>query len=392
MTWVRGRNGAAKTPMLRLEAYASGQITRRCATLILAFLFFLAPPVWAQGKDWEEEWNKLLAAAREEGSVVVMGSADPDVRRVLPAAFRERFGISVEYIGGRGGDNAARLRVERRAGQYTVDVAFAGLRQLGSTYYPEGWLKPLKPVLILPEALDPTKWKLGRLWFLDPEEKYLLRLYNYITGGILSINTQYVRAEEFKSIKDVLHPRWRGKISVYDPTTTGTGSQDATRFYVQFGEQFLKRLYVEQNPGVSRNKRQLADWVAHGTYPISLGVETEGVIRMKEQGLPVELLYLPDSPGTLSAGNGVVALMNKAPHPNAARVFVNWIASKEGLEILGRARRKSTTRNDIDESYAPSWEVPRPGVEYYDSYTWENIAQTDKVMEHMKVLLKSGSR
>ena len=199
-----------------------------------------------------------------------------------------------------------------------------------------------------------------------------------------------VKAGEIAAYKDLLNPRWKGKISLYDPTTTGTGSQDATRFFVQFGEEFLKQLYLEQKPGMSRNKRQLADWLAHGTYPLSLGVETEGVIRMKEQGLPVDLLYLPDSPGTLSAGNGLLALMNKAPHPNAARVFVNWIASKEGLEILGRARRKPTTRNDIDESYAPPWETPRAGVEYFDSYTWENAARRIKVIEYMKELLKPG--
>jgi ABC-type Fe3+ transport system substrate-binding protein len=149
---------------------------------------------------------------------------------------------------------------------------------------------------------------------------------------------------------------------------------------------------VDQQPAFSRDKRQLADWLGHGTYPISLGVETEGVIRMKEQGLPVDLMYLPDSPGTLSAGNGLLGLMNKAPHPNAARVFVNWIASKEGLEILGRARRKPTTRADIDESYVPDWEIPKPGPEYFDSYTWENAARREKVIEYMRELLKSRGR
>jgi iron(III) transport system substrate-binding protein len=360
--------------------------------LVVLVLIAFAVPLHAQEKGWEQEWRRIVAEARKEGTVVVMGSADPDVRRLLPAAFKERFGISLEYIGGRGGDLTARLRVERQAGQYTVDATFGGLGELGANHHSEGWLDPLRPALILPEVVDPKKWKVGKLWFLDPEEKYVLRLYNYITGGILSMNTNVVKPGELKSIKDLLQPKWRGKVSVYDPTTTGTGSQDATRFFVQFGEDFVKKLYVDQQPAFSRDKRQLADWLGHGTYPISLGVETEGVIRMKEQGLPVDLMYLPDSPGTLSAGNGLLGLMNKAPHPNAARVFVNWIASKEGLEILGRARRKPTTRADIDESYVPDWEIPKPGPEYFDSYTWENAARREKVIEYMRELLKSRGR
>lgn len=355
------------------------------AFIVVAF----AAAALAQEKSWEAQWQEWVAAAKKEGKVVVMGSADPDVRKLLPAAFKERFGVALEYIGGRGGDLSARLRVERQAGLHTVDVTFGGLGELGATHYQEKWLDPLRPVLILPDAIDATKWKPGKLWFIDPEAKYILRLYNYITGGILSINTQYAKPEDFNTFKEVLNPKWRGKISLYDPTTTGTGSQDATRIYYQFGPEFLRKLYLDQKPGLSRDKRLLADWVARGTYPISLGVETEGVIRMKEQGLPVELLFPPDSPGTLSAGNGLMALMNGAPHPNAARVFVNWMASKEGMGLLAWARRKSTARNDIDESYVPAWEIPRPGLDYFDSYRWDVIMQRGKVIEYMKELLKA---
>lgn len=349
----------------------------------------LVASAWGQEKGWEKEWSQTLAAAKKEGKVVVMGSADPVVRRELPAKFRERFGVDIEYLGGRGADNTRRLRMEHQARTYTVDAVFAGLSNLGGELYVEKLLDPLRPLLILPEVVDPSKWKRGKLWFADPEDSYILRLYSYISAAGVYVNTQHVKPEEFRSVRELLNPKWKGKISVYDPTVSGTGSMDAARYLTEFGEEFVKRLYVDQKPVVSRDKRQLADWLGRGTYPISLGVETEAVINMKKQGLPVAVLAVPDAPATLSAGNGMLGLVTRAPHPNAARLFVNWITSKEGLELLARARNKPQTRADIDESYALPWEIPQPGVNYFDSYEWNfQINVLPKVKDKMNDILK----
>jgi iron(III) transport system substrate-binding protein len=134
----------------------------------------------------------------------------------------------------------------------------------------------------------------------------------------------------------------------------------------------------------------LADWLARGNHAVSVSSETEFIAGMKQQGLPVDMVAPPDAPGTVSSGNGQIALLNRAPHPNAAKVFVNWIASREGLALLGRARQKPTTRNDIDESYALPWEVPRPDLKYFDAYDWEFNAKRDKVRLWVTDLLKKG--
>ncbi len=191
----------------------------------LLVLLFLSVTVQAQEGDWEQEWNRILAAAKKEKSVVVVGSPDRVLRVELPAAFKKRFGITLEYIGGRG--LAEKLRVERRVGLSTIDVLFAGITTFIAIIYPGEMLDPLKPVLILPEVVDPSKWKRGKLWFMDPEEKYILRLYNYVSSGGLAINTQHVKPGEFKSIKDLVDPKWKGKISLYDPTVRGPGAVTA---------------------------------------------------------------------------------------------------------------------------------------------------------------------
>jgi iron(III) transport system substrate-binding protein len=353
------------------------------------FLFLcLAVSSPAQEKGWETRWNEILEPAKKEGRVVVTGSPDQAVRRDLPAAFKKRYGITLEYLGGRA-EIVERLRMERRAGFTSIDVFFAGITTFVDILYPEKMLDPVKPVLVHPEVTDLSKWKKGKLWFMDPEDKYVLRLYNYVSAGGLAINTQIVKPGEINSVKELIAPRWKGKISAFDPRGRGPGSTEVIMFQKKFGNEFVRRLYVDQGLVLSRDGRQLADWLARGTYPVSFA-RLSDVKYMKEQGFPVDVLALPDAPAALGAGNGIVGLVNQAPHPYAARVFLNWIASKEGLEILGRARGRPTTRNDIDESYAPPWEIPRPGVDYFDTVDWDfNVNEFPKVDEFIRRLLAS---
>jgi len=110
---------------------------------------------------------------------------------------------------------------------------------------------------------------------------------------------------------------------------------------------------------------------------------------MQKEGFPVVAVFnLAEVPGRLSSAHGHVALVNRAPHPNAAKVFVNWIASKEGLEVYARAKLASPTRNDIDESFLPAEYIPRPGVSYFDNDAWDFVVGENlKVRKRLKEIL-----
>jgi iron(III) transport system substrate-binding protein len=333
--------------------------------------------LWTSAAFAASAWDELVAAARREGTVVVTGPAHPEVRQALPAAFKARFGVNLEYIGGPASAAAAKLRAERASGVYTLDVTLAGIQTMATVYHREGLLDPIKPLLVLPEVLDGSKWKKGSLWFMDPEQQYVLRLFSSESEQF-SINTLKVRPDEMRSAHDLLDPKWKGKIATHDPTVPGTGSNQAARFYAQLGEDFAKRLYVDQKPVISRDERQLTDWLLRGTYPIVIGVNDAGLEEMRKEGMPVTPLFsLPDLPGTVAVGNGLVALFKNAPHPNAAKLFINWLASKEGLEVYARAVQWSPTRNDIDEqSFVAAASIPTPGAEYFDLSDWEFTVTT----------------
>jgi ABC-type Fe3+ transport system substrate-binding protein len=356
---------------------------------ILLLLSWCAPAV-AQSQSSDKEWQEILNAAKKEGKVVVAGSPDPVMRNEIIPKFTARFGLPVEFIAGRSSQIASRVETERSAGIYSVDIFLAGPDTTALTLYGAKMIDPLKPLIILPEVADGSKWKIGRVWFLDPEERFVVRPFSSV-AQLLFINTAYVKPEELKSIKDLLNPKWRGKISVEDPTTTGAGANEAARFYNQLGEEFVKALYIEQKPVATRERRQMSDWLARGTQPICLNCREDDVRPLIKDGFKiVEVFELAGVPATVNGSPWLLSLANKAPHPKAAQVFANWILSKEGLETYARGYGSATLRTDIDESFLNPGNIPKKGVKYFDDTDWKWIVTgRHEYREKVWKLLKS---
>ena len=110
---------------------------------------------------------------------------------------------------------------------------------------------------------------------------------------------------------------------------------------------------------------------------------------MIKEGFPLKEVYgFPDMPPALTGSPWLLTLINKAPHPNAARVFVNWIVSKEGLEIYARAEGRAALRTDTDESFLSAEERPKEGIKYFDTYDWQfTVTEKEKIRLRLKELL-----
>jgi iron(III) transport system substrate-binding protein len=336
-----------------------------------------------------QQWERLVSEARREGKVVLLGPPDGQIRTDVPAAFKARYGVALEYLGARSAEAATKLTAERSAGIYSVDVVLAGGETMAAVYYAQKMLAPLKPQLVDPEVLDPSKWWNGAQWYMDPEKTYVLRLFNTVLPSF-HINTQLVRPAEVTSAHALLDRKWQGKISTNDPYLPGIGLFNASRYCLQFGEDFMRRLYVEQKPVTVRDRRQINDWLARGTYPIALDADDDEVKRMQREGLPVAAVYeLTDMQPILSAGSGLIGILDHTPHPNAAKLFVNWIASKEGLSVLARSRGAMPTRTDIDASqWLDAEMMPKPGTQYRDMHDWGLAAERQKARDIMVDLFK----
>jgi iron(III) transport system substrate-binding protein len=325
----------------------------------------------AQTKASDKEWAAIVDAAKKEGKVVVAGSPDPVMRNDVIPKFTARYGIPVEFMAGRSSEITGRVRTERAAGIYSVDVYLAGPDTTATVLYGEKMVDPLKSLLVMPEVADGAKWKRGKVWFVDPEERFVVRPFSSV-ATMLFINTDNVKADELRSAKDLLNPKWRGKISADDPTAIGSGSNAAARFYHDLGEDFVRKLYIEQKTVRTRERRQMTDWLARGTQPICLNCREDDVRPLiKDSFKLLEIFELADMPPSINGSPWMLTLANKAPNPKAAQLFANWILAKEGLEAYARGFGSATLRTDIDESFLNAANLPKKGVKYFDDTDWK---------------------
>jgi iron(III) transport system substrate-binding protein len=342
----------------------------------------------AQGTPVLAAWDQLVAAAQKEGKIVISGPPVPEARTRMPEAFKQRFNIEMEYLAVNSSQLASRIETERAAGQYTIDVSLGGPDTVYATFLVNKWLDPLKPALILPEVVDPKVWPTGGPWFRDPSGEMSLQLFNTI-NPIGYINTSSVSPDELKTADDLLNPKWKGKLASYDPSVNGGGLIAGSVIYIVKGPDFAKDLYKGQEIAYTRDYQQIADWVAHGSYPICLAI-TPVYMNQYEGAVPVQELVLPDLPTALAGGYGIVSLWNQAPHPNAAKVFVNWIASKDGVSVYGAVDQSAPVRTDVDATaWVPQHLIPKPGKEYFDTFEYKYVMEKRQPIARFYAALKS---
>lgn len=348
----------------------------RAALCVLGVYFFffgksaLGATSGGRGQEaWEAEWKQTVAAAKKEGKVVIYGGPGPDRRKVYRDHFEAAFpGIRVDYEGLHGNQSSFRIITERRAGKYIPDIHLNAAGSLFRSLKPQGAFQPVRSVLALPEVLDETKWFEGKLWFLDNDGKYILT-YSLAASTMIAINTQLANPKDITSYQQLLNPKWRGKILSHDIRATGPGSGNARYWYAdpKLGPDFLKRLYGEMEITVSRDTQQMVDWLAKGRFAILLFPTLNEIDRAREVGLPVDVVPAQQMKEgyPVTAGFNSILLMNPAPHPNAAKVYLNWLLSREGQTAFEKVIETPSLRVDTPtkESLRP-FLIPQKGTHY----------------------------
>ncbi|WP_330176911.1 extracellular solute-binding protein [Streptomyces sp. NBC_01498] len=325
------------------------------------------------GSQCPDPSGELVAAAKKEGKVVMSGPPTDTVRRQLPEAFTRAYGIDLDYIGTSGKDNAARLDAERKAGLYSQDVFVGGADTMANTYHARNWIAPLTDVLT-PEELDTKPWRGGTVPFVDQDKK-ILSISRYISVPIV-INTDKVKPDEIKTWKDLLDPRWKGKIATIDPRSPGGAIYNVGMFQdnPEYGDAFVEQLYKDQKPILLTDSRQGTDDLARGKYPIALGLGQLDVDTAADDGLPVQVV-LPDLLQTTS-GFGFLAVSDKPPHPQASKVLAQWLACPDGNKAWNDAYGSISTRTDVEPpANLPEWQVPKDGEDYFDANSWEFLTK-----------------
>jgi len=291
-------------------------LTRR-SVLRLAALAALAPARASAQAPADAEWKKVVDAAKKEGKVVVYNGAvgTPALPKAL-AAFEARYGVRAELLEARASELRERIRTEQASGKVLGDVSHNGstttaLQLAEGTFQPYGAL-PNAGRPVAPFKADGTR----------------VPIY-VITWGIL-VNTDMVKpAEEPKSWKDLLNPRWKGKILADDVRALGGGAVYFMVTTQHFGKEFHEKL-AEQQPHMNRDLRGNYPRVARGEYPVYAPFTLPDILDLKD--LPVKAIKpVEGSPYVRFDGT----LFKGAPHPNAGRLLLDFFLTEESQLAYG---------------------------------------------------------
>ncbi len=356
------------------------------ALLILSMIY--APALFAQSDSgWQKKWDQTLAQAKKEGKVVVLGPPGDQIREALTRGFANAFpDITIEFSGARGGELATRVKAERDAGIYSVDVLINGTSTANSYFKPMGALDPIEPALILPEVIDPKNWRDNRLEFSDRSTKFDL-VFTTQNNVPLIYNLAQVKADEVNELKDLLDPKWKGKITVQDPIPSGTGNGVFRWVWHVMGPEKAKDFYRKiraQAAAVDRDQRRQIEWIAQGKYPLHLGPGTI-MQQLEKRGLKFGVVpYFKDYGAYLTPGFGSAMFVNRAPHPNAGKLFLNWLLTKEGQTAFSKGMGYVSRRLDVPTDHVPSYWVPKEGVKYWAGYYEEDATMSPEQIKFLK--------
>ena len=270
----------------------------------------------------QENWDDVVAAAKKEGSVMVYGAGP--VLRALVTQFEKKYGIPSHMLDGRASETRERLRIEQASGRVIADVFTSGAvtttNMLQEGRFVEHGPLPNASKIVAPFKDDGT-------------------LVPY-TANVLAalVNSRLVKPEDQpKSWKEFLDPKWQNKVLLDEPRTGGVGYVFFAVTYEKYGREYQEK-FASLKPVIVPDPAVAARRLASGEYPLYVGFAFHEYVTLK--GLPVRVV-IPEEGGMYSTLNATIP--KGAPHPNAARLFLNFMLDDEAQAIIARFGSRSTT-------------------------------------------------
>lgn len=265
-----------------------------------------------------DDWAGVEAAAKAEKELTVYVGINSSLTEAIAKDFEARYGIQVNILTGRAPEIRERLRTEAASNSHIADICYTGNttgQSMAADYFQ-------------PHGEFPNLAKISADFAPLMSEGKLVPA-QISSFGILA-NTQMVKPEEMpKKWTDLLDPKWKGKILMDDPRTNGGGNIFTGVTLKTLGRAFHEKL-AQQDPVMSRGYAESERRVARGEFAFFIPDTMTSYAKLR--GLPVRLI-LPEEGNPYIVST--LSLVNKAPHPNAARLFINYFFEKESLAKFG---------------------------------------------------------
>jgi iron(III) transport system substrate-binding protein len=374
------RNDRSAATLVRLAVQAC------CGLTLLALL---SAPARAQSSgDWKARWDRTVEAAKKEGELNISGPSGRGWRDYM-MKFQEAYPeIEVKITPSAGRAFWPRVVKEYEVGQHLWDLRIGGTDNLSYKLKGQGYLDSVRDELILPEVTDPKNWWGGMdMVFVDKEKKYYFAFVLY-EQTIAQYNKKIIPGD--LTFEDILDPKWSGKITMAEPHG-GSSLSGSAVLYKVYGPQYIRKLVTDQKLVISKEPRQQLQWLISGRYPITFGLPTAAVVEYNKArgktGATDEIGRIT-GPLTYSHGVGAISLLAKRPHPNAARVFINWLLTKDAQTGLMKAVKLNSRRKDVPLG-DPDAAIDTSRIdEYFASQAEEMQGYQDKTKALYHELLK----
>jgi len=277
----------------------------------------------------------LIEAAKKEGKLAFYTAMDLAFAERLAKSFEESYpGIAVRV------ERSGAERIFTRIGQeyasniHAVDVVNTADQAHCLVWKRNGWLAPYLPQEVA-QHFDPK--------FYDPDG---LHVTTRILISPLGYNTSLVKPEEApRSFADLLHPRWAGKLVKAHPAYSGTIMNATFETARELGWEYFEKL-AKQRVMQVQSATDTPKKISLGERAVMVDGAGYLVIRYKEEGQPVEIVY-PEE-GTPLAGSPS-AVLKAAPNPNAARLFQGWMHSRAAQQLLVDWARQYSPHRQTEE-------------------------------------------
>lgn len=268
------------------------------------------------------EWDQVVAAAKKEGKVSLYTSTlGAPFHLDIIKAFQAKYGITIELLDVRASELDERIRTEQASQRYNADVVQHGSASLLTNYDRKDLLQKRGPV--------PNQKNLASLFGEGASDS---RMPSYVLPYGILINTDMVKgADEPKSWKDLLNPKWKDKILSDDFRALGGGSVFFSVTEDKLGKDYHEKL-SQQGIKFSRDVGNDERRVAAGEYPMRIPQLASNTLRMK--GLPVKLI-IPEEGATFVRFD--LGILKGAPRPNAAKLLIDFYLSPEAQVIYANA-------------------------------------------------------
>ena len=282
--------------------------------------------LFSSATAWPNNHEPIVEGAKKEGSLVLYTSMTVDQAQKLNDAFRAKYPfVQIGMFRAVGERLLTKIMTEAQAGKFDFDVVQSAETQ---AYF-------LKKRNLLAKYFSPETKNLQK-GFFDPEGFWSAV---YMMPNVIGYNTRMVqRSDVPKSDDDLLQPRWQGKIGM-DHTKPEWFAWKVKRLGEDKGLAYMRKL-ARQEFKLYSGLTILTSLLAAGEFPLVLNTYIHNVEEAKRKGAPVE--WLAQEP--VFTKFQPIAVGAKAPHPNAAKLLVDFMLSEEGQKIIVSFGRMPTRR------------------------------------------------